>query len=95
MNLEIDGMRQILFATLEEVEYLAHDDVARASEIVPNLVSVIRGLITEHDHPDSLTCRTCRQLWPCPTLATAARLIRDPDNELIKILDAARLAGTR
>jgi hypothetical protein len=95
MNLEIDSMRDNLFASLEEAEYLADDDVARAREIVPNLVAIIRGLVAEHDHPDSLNCRTCHQLWPCPTLTTAARLIKDPENELTKILKSAYRAGTR
>ncbi|TDQ04999.1 hypothetical protein [Labedaea rhizosphaerae] len=74
MNIEIDGMSEAIFATLDELESRA-GDVARARELVPNLVSIIRTLVAEHDHPDSLTCRTCRQLWPCPTLTTAAHLV--------------------
>lgn len=95
MKLETSVLSEDILAPLEEAEYLAEDHPEQAAPLVADLVAVIRGILAEHDEPNTLNCRTCRQLWPCPTLTTTARLVHDPQRELVKVLQAAADAGNR
>ena len=95
MKLETSVLSDDILAPLEEAEYLAEDHPERAAPLVADLVAVIRGILVEHDHPNTLNCRTCRQLWPCPTLTTTARLVQDPQRRLAEVLRAAAEAGDR
>lgn len=94
-------LRNDLWEHLENAEYLAEPPVAwtpeqqeRAGLVIEQLVTVIRGVLIIHesgvDDDSGNQCHTCESPWPCPTLTAAHRLIKDPDAELVRILDATR-----
>ncbi|RZS34312.1 hypothetical protein EV193_10999 [Herbihabitans rhizosphaerae] len=85
-------LRYNLYEHLDEAEFLAtktadwtDDDADTARDLIPDLINVIRGVLVEHSTPAASTCPACRVPWPCPTLSTVHRLIKDPDNKLVTI----------
>jgi hypothetical protein len=91
-------LRRDLYEHLDEVEFLAlkYDswsdvDIKTARAAIPDLVTVIRGVLVLHEaEDDGGKCRTCGEIWPCAALSTIHRLVKDPDREFVKILDRAR-----
>ena len=90
-------LRNDLYLHLEEAEYLADFDgwtmkqqrTARA--LIGNLVTVIRGIIVLHDNR-SPHCPTCTTPWPCTNFETIHRLVKSPDTEFVKLVNAQRSA---
>lgn len=88
-------LRNDLYMHLEEAEYLAEFDgwtmkqqrTARA--VIPNLVTVIRGIVVMHDGPKG-RCPTCDTTWPCQNFETIHRLIKNPDGEFVKLMEEAK-----
>jgi hypothetical protein len=93
-------LRQDLYGHLDEAEYLAmkyepwtDQDLDSALVLIPNLVTVIRGVVALHDTPDPVTdprCRTCDESWPCEAFETIHRLVKDPDREFVRLVTRAR-----
>jgi hypothetical protein len=88
-------LRNDLYMHLEEAEYLAEFDgwtmkqqrTARA--LIPNLVTVIRGIVVLHDGSKD-RCPTCETPWPCVNFETIHRLVKRPDAEFVKLVNAQR-----
>jgi hypothetical protein len=91
-------IRYDLYGYLDEAEFLAEkrgewseQDAKSARTLIPDLITVIRGLVVVHGQPaDPSTpmCGTCGTAWPCPALSTIHRLVKDPDREFVKIFRA-------
>jgi hypothetical protein len=99
MSVLIEAHRLLLddlYTHLEEAEYLGDyshwsvelQDSVRA--VLPNLVTVIRGIVVMHDGGPTGTCPTCQAAWPCKSFEMVHRLIKDPDGEFVKLRDARR-----
>lgn len=88
-------LRNDLYMHLEEAEYLAGYDrwtdkqqrTARA--IIPNLVTVIRGLVVLHDGPTG-KCPRCGTAWPCEEFESIHRLVKCPQSEFVKLMEDRR-----
>ncbi|MGH3719755.1 MAG: hypothetical protein ACRDRI_13150 [Pseudonocardiaceae bacterium] len=85
-----------LYEHLEEAECLASkftewcdEDVATARKLIPDLITVIRGLVLEHQTTPSGNCRTCPSAWPCPVVTTIHALVKDPDREFVALVHRA------
>lgn len=95
-----DAIRQLrtnLYEHLDEAEGHAtklsrwsEEDIATARRLIPDLVTVIRGVISLHALGPSASCRTCGAAWPCQAFATMHRLVKDPDNEIVRLLTQVR-----
>lgn len=91
-------LRNDLYMHLEEAEYLAEYEgwtmkqqrTARA--VIPNLVTVIRGIVVMHDSRGD-RCPTCETPWPCVNFETIHRLVKHPDAEFVKLVQARRQQG--
>jgi hypothetical protein len=88
-------LRDDLYQHLLEAEYLAtqndtwsEEQAERAHEVIPDLVTVIRGLVVMHEGPEE--CTTCHKPWPCVQFATIHQLVKDPDRLFGKLLTARR-----
>jgi|tagenome__1003787_1003787.scaffolds.fasta_scaffold20447120_2 hypothetical protein len=96
----IDAIRQLrinLYEHLDEVEGHAtkttrwtEEDVETARRLIPDLVTVIRGIISLHEQGPSASCRTCGATWPCQAFEMVHRLVKDPDGEIVRLLTRAR-----
>lgn len=88
-------LRNDLYMRLEEAEYLAEYDTwsvkqqRSARAVIPNLVTVIRGLVVLHDGPNG-KCPACRSSWPCAVFEQIHRLVKNPDAEFVKLVGARR-----
>jgi hypothetical protein len=88
-------LRNDLYMHLEEAEYLAEYDTwstkqqRSARAVIPNLVTVIRGMVVLHDGPSG-RCPTCGTAWPCQNFEAIHRLVKNPDGEFVKLVDARR-----
>lgn len=63
-----------LYGHLDEAEFLAmkveswrEADVEVARALIPDLVTVLRGLLGEHEAAASGVCEICASAWPCPS----------------------------
>ncbi|MGH3827712.1 MAG: hypothetical protein ACRDQX_11150 [Pseudonocardiaceae bacterium] len=85
-----------LYEHLCEAEYLAEkftewcdQDVAAARKLIPDLITVIRGLVLEHQATPSGGCRTCPSAWPCAVVTTIHALVKDPEREFVALVRRA------
>ena len=95
-----DAIRQLrvnLYEHLDEAEGHAtkvsrwsEEDIETARRLIPDLVTVIRGIISLHELGPSASCRTCGAAWPCQAFETLHRLVKDPDGELVRLLTRAK-----
>ena len=95
-----DAIRQLrinLYQHLDEAEGHAtkpsrwsEEDIETARRLIPDLVTVIRGVISLHELSPSGSCRTCGAVWPCQAFETMHRLVKDPDNEIVALLTRAK-----
>lgn len=67
----------------------SEQDVDTARKLIPDLLTVIRGLIREHEMTPGGDCRTCSSGWPCPVITTIHALAKDPDREFVALLRRA------
>lgn len=93
-------LRNDLYAHLDEADELAEritewcrDDVDAARKLIPDLVTVIRGLLLEHRPQPSGTCQICGSTWPCPVVTTVHALVKDPDREFVALAHRAHEDG--
>jgi hypothetical protein len=91
-----DLLRQDLYGYLDEAELLATKlgawtvaDAETARELVPDLITIVRALLVDHKETAAGTCPVCNSRWPCTTVCTIHRLVKDPDGEFVKILRRA------
>jgi hypothetical protein len=89
-----------LYRHLDEAEFLAGqtnewegDDIDSARKLIPDLVTVIRGVLVEHEAQPSGDCRICTSAWPCPVVTTVHRLVKDPDREFVALVHRANDDG--
>lgn len=91
-------LRKDLYEYLDSAEALAMrydewigDDVKQARALIPDLVTIIRGILVVHEETSTGRCLGCGQdEWPCQTVRAVHRLIKDPDNCFTTLLDHAR-----
>ncbi len=86
-------LRIELYRHLDEAEFLATKyqpwsgtDATSARALIPDLVVVIRGVLVQHEESRQGHCRCCTEQWPCPTVQTIHRLLKDPDREFTRLL---------
>lgn len=90
-------LRDDLFEHLEAAEYLATADTwtqeqaERAREVIPDLVTVIRGLVVLHEGP--VECGSCHTDWPCAQFANIHQLVKHPDSHFVRLVTARRQAA--
>lgn len=85
-----------LYEHLGEAECLARQctewcdqDMDTVRKLIPDLVTVIRGLVLEHEVTPSGGCRTCPSAWPCPVVTTIHALVKDPEREFVALVRRA------
>lgn len=89
-------LRQDIYGYLDEAEFLAtklddwaDDDVESARQLVPDLVTTIRGIVLVHKETAVGVCGACNSPWPCSTVTTIHGLVKDPEREFYKIAHRA------
>lgn len=89
-------LRQDLYGYLDEAEFLAtklgdwsDEDVRSARDLVPDLTGIVRALLLDHKETAVGVCPTCNSRWPCVTVSTIHRLVKDPTNEFVRIAQRA------
>jgi hypothetical protein len=89
-------LRQDIYGYLDEAEFLAtklgdwtRDDARSARCLVPDLTSIVRGILLDHKETPTGACPTCNSPWPCSTVSTIHRLVKDPAREFVKIAQRA------
>lgn len=88
-------LRNEIYEVLDEAEYLAQLDWDESDEglvrkTIPDLTTVIRGLIAEHESSETGQCKECGCAWPCPVTERVHGLIKDPDRVFGDILKKLR-----
>lgn len=85
-----------LYAHLEEAEFVATQpddwspaDADQARKLIPDLVTVIHGLIVEHNAGPSGACPVCAVVWPCPVITTIHALVKDPNRQFAALMARA------
>ena len=88
-------LRNDLYMHLEEAEYLAEYDTwstkqqRSARAVIPNLVTVIRGLVVLHDDRTG-KCPRCGTAWPCEEFESIHRLVKTPQSEFVELMEARK-----
>ncbi|HWE91053.1 MAG TPA: hypothetical protein VG317_16460 [Pseudonocardiaceae bacterium] len=95
-------LRQDLYGYLDESEYLVDglerrnaESIESACRLIPELTTVIRGVIAEHEQDDSARCAICSHAWPCPTVRTVHALVKAPESEFRNIVERAQQRDAR
>jgi hypothetical protein len=91
-------LRQDIYGYLDEAEFLSTklaewtpEDARSARRLVPDLVTIVRGILLDHKETAVGTCATCATRWPCSTVHTIHGLVTNPDHEFMKIARRALL----
>jgi hypothetical protein len=89
-------LRQDLYGYLDEAEFLATnvgewstDDIQSARDLLPDLIGIVRAMLLDHKETAIGVCPTCNSRWPCVTVCTIHRLVKDPTGEFVKIAKRA------
>jgi len=89
-------LRQDIYHYLDETEYLAQFEIwddktaLLIRKAVPDLTTVIRGVVVEHESTVTGRCKQCGTSWPCPVTESIYRLIKAPEPVFRQILDHVR-----
>lgn len=94
------GMLQTdLYGQLDDREFLAcktqewtDDDIEAARKLIPDLVTVIRVLVIEHQVRPNAECRICGSAWPCPVVTAIHGLLKDPQGQYLALVTRAHAA---
>lgn len=86
-------LRDELYEYLDDTEVLTevdeqwHDrETERARGLLRDLVQVVRSVLAGHEPDSHGGCRLCRSRhWPCATVETIDRVLRDPRREFVRI----------
>src|SRR5437763_559727 len=84
-------LNQDLYGHLDEAEFLAmkyepwsERDSAAARKLIPDLILTIRAVLFEHQWNSYGNCRICFRVWPCPSVRSVHRVLKDPDREFVR-----------
>ncbi|WP_020671558.1 hypothetical protein [Amycolatopsis nigrescens] len=90
-----DLLRDELYRYLDMAEYLAmkvaswgEADARSARRLIPDLVDVIRAVLMDHHENRYGLCRCCLRAWPCASVQTVHRMLKDPEREFRRLLEA-------
>jgi hypothetical protein len=89
-------LRTDIYGRLDDAEYLAQFDFWNDEELdlvrktIPDLATVIRGLVARHESDIAGKCKTCHTSWPCQVTETIHELMKDPDLAFGKIIEYIR-----
>lgn len=91
-------LRNDLYVHIDEAEQLAmmdadwsDDDTESARKLILDLIEVIRTTIAQHEENNRGGCRFCRSpRWPCPTVESVHSVLRSPEREFVRLVNAAR-----
>jgi len=89
-------IRDDIYNYLDTTNYIAEFAVWTDKEkelvrrVIPDLTTIIRGLVTEHESSRAGACKKCDVDWPCAVTVSIHRLIRDPVHVFRQILDHVR-----
>ncbi|MGQ0778361.1 MAG: hypothetical protein ACT4NY_28795 [Pseudonocardiales bacterium] len=90
-------LRDDLYGHLDDAEFLttkcdewSDQDIDTAGELIVALVTVVRGLLIEHEPQTSGECRICRSVFPCQVVTAIHGLLKDPEQEYIEMVRRAR-----
>lgn len=88
-------IQQDRYQHLEQAEYLAEDgwdeETAQLARVLlPDLCSVIRGVLTAHRPDSNAACTACKTEWPCPVVGLIHRLVKDPERHFVRLLQSRR-----
>lgn len=85
-------LRQDIAGYLDEAEFLATkldawtiEDTVVARNLVPDLTTIVRGILLDHRETVVGRCHACNSAWPCSTVRTIHGLVTDPNHEFVKI----------
>ena len=89
-------LRQDIYGYLDEAEFLATkvgrwspEDTTSARNLVPDLTTIVRGILLDHEESAVGTCPTCNTRWPCSSVRTIHGLVKDPTHEFMKLAQRA------
>lgn len=89
-------LRQDITGYLDEAEFLATkleswspEDQLTVRNLVPDLTTIVRGIILDHKETLSGACQGCNNPWPCSTVRTIHGLVKSPEHEFVKIAQRA------
>ncbi|KAA2256531.1 hypothetical protein F0L68_26205 [Solihabitans fulvus] len=99
-------LRFDLYGYLDEIEFLVNDlddadspELRLIGELVPGLVTTIRGMLARHVPNKEGFCPVCsiipggrqfrRESWPCREVQTIHDLLKDPDGVFAKVMAAS------
>lgn len=85
-----------LYHHLDEAEFLAvkcegwtEDDADTARKLIPDLTTVIRGLLFDHQVRPGELCQVCASSWPCPVISAIHGVLKDPDRQYVALVEQA------
>jgi hypothetical protein len=85
-------LRAELYAHLDDAEFHAtkvepwqESDVELARALIPDLVVVIRSVLTQHQESHVGRCRFCFRHWPCASVRAVHHHLTDPDREVARL----------
>jgi hypothetical protein len=90
-------LRADIYRFLDETEFLAQFEYWDEKELelvrrtIPDLTTIIRGLVVEHESSDTTgKCDMCNVTYPCQVTQSIRALIKDPQRVFWRILDHVR-----
>ena len=90
-------LREDLCHHLEEADSLTNqdddwsaEDSETASELINDLLLVVRGLMIEHKLQTDGDCRICTCAWPCPVIMSIHAFVKDPERQFVTLARRAR-----
>lgn len=91
-----DLLRQDLYTYLDEsecpvesLEVGEREAVRSACKLIPDLTTVIRGVLGDHKNDEAGKCHTCVAEWPRQSVRTIYALVKDPEREFLNIVERA------
>ncbi|GDY29553.1 hypothetical protein [Gandjariella thermophila] len=89
-------LRNDIYEHIDEAEALSarfgawtNEDIRTARILIPDLVTVIRGLLVEHPVRASGNCPTCTAPCPCPVVVSIHKLVKDPERHFVTLVEKA------
>ncbi|GAB3468574.1 hypothetical protein [Actinophytocola sediminis] len=86
-------LRTDIYRQLDEIEYLVQFDDWNDEQhelvrkVIPDLTTVIRGLIAEHESSTLGQCKKCGTTWPCMMTESIYALVKDPVRVFYRIVN--------
>jgi hypothetical protein len=89
-----------LYQHIDEAENLAdsgpwaEQDQEPIRLVIHDLVTVVRCLLAHHEPPKAAAnrhCPSCNTSWPCPGVHHIHKVLKDPEREFVRLVQARRL----